>query len=321
MSKSANPAVVGTFVIGAILLCVAILIVFGGGRLFEETCSFVLYFEDSLSGLDVGAPVEFKGVKVGVVSDIRLVYDMQHGKLTLPVTIKVEPKRVTHIGEKKNLNITEGIAVLVNRGLRAQLEPQSFLTGKLKIILDDFPNTPVEWRCPTAEPYPEIPTVASPLTRVQKKLEELPLTEIALETQRSLHGLAELLDSGEARQAVVELKDALVDLRRLINHLDTRIEPLAMNVDSNLTAFGDTLTLLRRQTTDLNNRFNPLISNVTAVAENLNTIIGEGSPYRQETLRLIEDWRQTARSLRALADYLEQHPESIWQGKGKERGL
>ena len=80
MARKPNPALLGAFVVGAVILAVVGLVIFGGGKFFRSTQSWVAYFDESIKGLAVGAPVTFRGVKVGAVTDVKVVVDPKSGR-------------------------------------------------------------------------------------------------------------------------------------------------------------------------------------------------------------------------------------------------
>ena len=132
MARKANPALIGAFVLGAIALGVAGLVVFGGGKFFRQTQEWVAYFGDeSVKGLSIGSPVTFNGVKVGAVTDIKVVVDPKEMKIRTPVFFEMEAHRFTEAsgGEIKFRKGAPGVKIMIERGLRAQLETQSFVTG------------------------------------------------------------------------------------------------------------------------------------------------------------------------------------------------
>ena len=98
MAKEANKTVIGLFVVGAIVLLVVALVVFGGGKIFKETNRFVAFFEGSVKGLSVGAPVMFRGVRIGKVDDFQVYYDGKEDKFKIPVQLTLFPEKIHGIG-------------------------------------------------------------------------------------------------------------------------------------------------------------------------------------------------------------------------------
>jgi len=98
MSKPANKTVIGIFVVGAIALAVIAIVVLGSGKFFKQTLRAVCYFEGSVGGLNIGAPVVFKGVKIGSVADVILHFDRKDLIFTIPVYIEIDPSKMVATG-------------------------------------------------------------------------------------------------------------------------------------------------------------------------------------------------------------------------------
>lgn len=228
MSKKANKTLIGAFVVGAIVLLIMSLVVFGSGKFFRRTNKYVLFFEGSVKGLAVGAPVTFRGVKIGTVKDISLVYDPTTRFAFIPVIIETEPYRI------KDAPLTrerENVQYLIKTGLRAQLDIQSFLTGQLAVMLDFFPDKPARL-LGLIKQYPEIPTVPSPLGELQKNIGDIPFKDIAFNLQESMRSLNIALK--ESRETIVfdventlrEVSEAARAVRLLAEYLEQHPEAL-----------------------------------------------------------------------------------------------
>ncbi len=228
MSKKAHKTLVGAFVVGAVSLLTLGLIVFGSGKFFVKTNKYVLFFEGSVKGLVNGAPVTFKGVKIGVVKDIILVYDPNGRFAFIPVFIEIEPDRIKGAPLKRD---REKIQLLINNGLRAQLEIQSFLTGQLAVALDFYPDKPARL-LGLVKDYTEIPTIPSPLGELQKTIGDIPFKEIFADLQESMHSLQSTLK--EIRESTVfdfentlrEIMDTARAVRLLAEYLEQHPEAL-----------------------------------------------------------------------------------------------
>jgi len=228
MSKKVNKTLIGAFVVGAIILLILSLVVFGSGKFFRRTNKYVLFFEDSVKGLSVGAPVTFKGVKIGIVKDISLVYDPSTRFAFIPVIIETEPQRIKGAPLKRD---RENIQFLIKTGLRAQLEILSFLTGQLAVALDFFPDKPARILGLVKE-YPEIPTIPSPLGELQKNIGDIPLKKISVDLEESLRSLNIALK--ESRETIIfdientlrEVAEAARAVRLLAEYLEQHPEAL-----------------------------------------------------------------------------------------------
>ena len=175
MSKPVSKTLIGVFVVGALALAVAAVMVFGSGKFLAKTIPAVMYFEGSVKGLSVGAPVVFRGVRVGSVTNVELIFDPKKLTFLIPVYIEIDPSKVkTTAKVKGNL---EYLQPLVERGLRAQLESQSFVTGQLMINIDFFPDT-LPGLVGLDPRYAEIPTIASTLDQLSKDIQNLPWKDL-----------------------------------------------------------------------------------------------------------------------------------------------
>jgi paraquat-inducible protein B len=166
MSK-ANPAVIGGFVIGAIALVVIGLLVFGGANWFATRNKYVAYFPGSVKGLQVGAPVDFRGVSIGRVTDIKVLFNPKEVSARIPVVMEFDPTQIEVVGGERIMAGAEGANRLIDAGFRAQLQSQSLLTGLLFVNLDFLPKSPVRLMGGD-QPYPEVPTIPSEFEQLQQ---------------------------------------------------------------------------------------------------------------------------------------------------------
>ena len=178
--------------------------------------NFVLYFEESVRGLHVGAPVEFLGVRVGRVEDISIEYNPLARQVEVPVLVSFETQRIS--GITGDVNIEASMSEAVQRGLRARLQNSSLITGQLIVELvflpDDAPAT-----YGMVGPYPVLPTVPSAFTQIATrasgfldKVEALPLDELIAAATRLLRDADALLrvpGDGEVDEVTAkQLEDA-----------------------------------------------------------------------------------------------------------------
>src|SRR5574341_2443223 len=221
MAKKANPAVIGGFVLGAVLLAVSGLAILGEGKFFRATQRWVAYFDESTRGLAIGAPVTFRGVKVGSVTDIRVVVDREGQEVRIPVVFRIEADRITQSrGGGVQCAQDRAVAKLgFERGLRAQLELQSFVTGQLSINLDFHPGSPMKLAGGSA-PYPEFPTIPSTMAALGQSLNDLDLSKVAQDIRRTMEGLEHLVNSPEGKKILVSAVATLEGANKLVATAD-----------------------------------------------------------------------------------------------------
>ena len=319
---AARPAVVGAFVLGGLALAVAAILFFGGTRLFAPTTRAVIFFEGSVAGLDIGAPVTFRGVLVGSVQHVALHLSTD-GRARIPVTVELLPGQVLLEGEEVRRGT--GLERFVAAGLRAQLVMQSFVTGQLRIDLDFRPGTPATTVAADTSGLPQIPALPSDFERLRATLSEVPVQDLAQTAQRVLHSverlagkleaeLGPLLDSTRhgvdaatrtletTEQAVVRLQ---VDVSRTVLELDGLVAGARQQVDNRGTEVARVLGSVDR----LARRAEALLASVDGLA-------APRSPFRGDLEAAARDLAAGAASLRGFARAVERDPSALLRGGG-----
>jgi paraquat-inducible protein B len=313
VSRKANPTIVGLFVLGSLGLVVAALLVFGSGRLFKTTYEFVMYFDESVAGLDVGAPVEFRGVRVGTVTDIRLLSDTQDLSLRIPIHVQLEPERwvaVTPLEQTPE----EALRMHIDKGMKAQLQSQSLLTGKLKIVLDYVPDQPAVFRDQEGE-HLEIPTIPGKFEQLAKRLEELPLTQIVEDTHEAVRALAALLKSPGTSAMITNINYTLNSIESLALKLE-RLDVEAIASDTRQLLGGVNARVRSAETSQAIESLNTTLQESQKLALDLRRGMPE---MRLDLKEALDEFTRALRALRYAAEYIEQHPESLLRGKPEER--
>lgn len=264
--------------------------------------TFLLYFDDSVRGLQRGAPVEVRGMRVGTVTDVHLDFDFQARKFRIPVTIDLDPDDFAS-GEavKKYLSanqeqITGGrrpvLESLVAQGMRARLKTGSLLTGQLYVDLDLYPDVPPKTLV-YGGPYPEIPTLPSLTDELQKSamdimanLKKIPFEKIGQELLGTVQGANKLVNTPELQQSIRSLDGAMKQVQALAKTADTHVAAMA-------TSTEQSLAVVRR---------------VLSQAE-------PNGPMAVNLNKALEELAAAVRSIRDLSDYLDRHPEALLKGK------
>ncbi len=267
-------------------------------RTYTQKMHYILHFDESIRGLTVGAPVEFRGIKIGQVVDIKSEFDMEKTSPRITVLIETEPQRWKVTGTALSRTADDAkknISKLVAKGLRAQLKTGSLLTGQLFVDIDfhpDAPNAQVKY----GEKFPELPTIPAPLqintARVNdllRKLETVPIEQIGKDLGDTLQNVKRLTGSKELLEAVQALNQTLQHARQLVQNLDSNVAP----------QIGSTLDQVQKT----------LVS--------VEGTLGKNSPLQHEMRQAFKELSAAARSIRILADYLERHPNALIYGKGK----
>ncbi len=329
MSKQANKKAIGAFVVVALALSVVAIVVFGSGKFFAETFKLVAFFQGSVKGLRVGAPVVFRGVKIGEVTKM-MIYS-HRGDLTyeIPVILEIDRGNFQSIGTAIK-DEEQQTQELIKKGLRAQLQMQSIVTGQLMINIDFYPNSPVHLvgtdQIAIAKGLEEVPTIQAPLQKLEKTLEEVPLGEIVKSANNSLKAIEALVTSEELSQSLHYFKQTAKDMRDLARHVDEKIDPLAAELDQTLK---DAQTLLRKVNSHVDplavsiqntaDAARPAVNEVERAFANIADLTAKGSEERKQLERTLREFQAAARSIKLWAEYLERHPEALIRGKGKSK--
>ena len=334
MNKKMSPPVIGAFVLGAVALIVIAILVFGSGRLFRQTKDFVLYFDNSVNGLRIGAPVKIKGVEIGSVKDIRLQLE-KNKELKIPVIIEIDLEKFSSRGA------TQAVATAVDRealnkaiadrGLRGQLEMESLVTGLLFISLDFFPGTPFDLVQSTKGDYkyPEIPTLPTTLeqakgaaTRIMNKIEEIDFKGLIASLDETVNGIKRTVNSPELeatirslRQTVPKIDEAVLSMRDLAVTLNNNSKSLAANLEQTST---DTRASLK-QADEALRQATATMKSAEAAVTNIETLTDLDSPVNYELVKGLREVSAAARSLRSLTSYLERNPRALIFGKPESK--
>jgi paraquat-inducible protein B len=230
MSKKANKTAIGAFVVGAAALCIIAVLVFGSGALFKKSEKYVLFFDGSVNGLSIGAPVVFKGVKLGTVSEIILLYDQKTKGTLIAIIADLELSIVKGDPTGPEKLEYQNYKELVERGLRARLESQSFVTGQLMLSFDFYPDKPVMLRG-LYRKYPELPTI--PITpSILAVMGEVPIKEIGENIRRITAAIDKLFSSGEVQDDFFIFKKMLQEITRTARSIRMLAELLEQHPES-----------------------------------------------------------------------------------------
>ena len=289
--KKASPKAVGGFVIGAVLLAVVAVIVFGSGRIFQEREKYVAFFTGSLQGLRVGAPVQFRGVQIGIVSEIFVQFDSTKLDFVIPVILETNPDAVEEIGEDR-LERDQSLEVLIEKGLRAQLAVQSFVTGQQTVQLFMRPDTPVEL-VETDLPYEQVPTIPSAFAQVERSIGEV------------LEDVSQIL--GQLNDFVTENKTEIEE--GLLSIADTAVDAKATMADlrkaaADVASITATIRDNRDEVSGLVNNTNETLLSFKSFAERAEAVVAENQEGLSEAIsglrqaeRQISDLLETADAL------------------------
>jgi paraquat-inducible protein B len=326
MDPRAHPASIGLFVIGAIVLTIVGVTVLAGRAWFTERETFISFFRESVSGLEVGSPVKFKGVPVGTVQEILIRIDAEDQSYTVPVRYTVDLSRLLEAGgDYVRLDRSDVLRDHINVGLRAQLQLESFVTGQLFLELSyvEEPDPPevIAGRFR----YPQIPTQPSlfanieqqagglitgmhqVIRRTNRMLDELDVAEIGQSLIGAARAVEALAGAPEIRTAMrqvpgvtQQMNVTMAEFQQLATRLGAAVDPIQLQVEGAGTEFAETMQSLRQ---------------AIAAAQGYMTA-DAGVGYQLE--EALESLARAADAVRALALSLERNPTMFIRGRAQE---
>ena len=306
MKKRVSPTLIGAFVLGALALVVGGIVALGSMAFFSTVYRYVLYFEDSVDGLVLGAPVKFKGVQIGTVEQILLVPGDEVLKPRIAVVIGLDETRIRNLSGRA-VRFSDGeVSQAIKNGLRGTLASQSLLTGLLFVSLNYDTDAPPPRELPDTLGFQQIPTVPSRVEQVAqtaneifKKLQSLDWQGLFDSIHETMDGLRNLVADRQTQDVTRQLNETLESVRKLANSVDARVEPLAKNVDELSRNMKESLAKIDRVTGELGN------------------LLQHDSPFTYDVSRTLRELESAARSIRELANSLDQNPNQVIFGRGQ----
>lgn len=318
MGKKVNPAIVGAFVLAALGLIVASVILFGSRTLFRKTQIYVVYFNSSVNGLRAGAAVKFRGVEIGSVQKVLLSLGGSAREavetetpVRIPVLIELDPEKIlSRGGGGVDLNDPERMKEAIQRGLRAQLLSESFVTGVLYIDLDFHPTRP-PYTLTQNSPYMEIPTMPTPLERVQtsvtrllEQMDQINFADMVSSITKAANSIDKFASSPKLEatlasldKAAQSLDSAAVGIRRASDSVNSEVKPISKDLH------------------DTANDTRAMLDQAKSTLQTVQVTLEPGSPFTYQLDETLSETAAAARSVKELADYLERNPSSLVRGK------
>lgn len=323
MPRRFDPKLVGAFVLSAIALGLAAAITLGAGQFLQHRVRFVVVFSEDLAGLEVDAPVKFRGVPVGRVSSIHLSMGSATEPLRalrMPVVIELNQTRFREIGGEIDLADQRAVRTLVEHGLRARLGLESFLSNRRYVALDILPAPPAT-PSPIPLPYPEIPVYAEPgwaalqadVSKLLTKLHTLDLEGLVGDLRRAASSFDRAAGRVDAAAGTVGAAAAgLPGTLRAANAAIASVESAAHAIEGGvgpLTADARAAVVQLRGT----------LGTAETALRHLDGLVDPASPLAWQLGKTLGELQAASRSLRHLAEGLDRDPSALVRGRAEER--
>lgn len=316
MTESRKPFFIGAFLLGGIALLAAGLLLLSRDSLLARPIEYVVYFTGALDGLDVGADVTYRGVKVGSVQQINLSYDPKLNDVVMPVTIRINTESARH--RKDGGGFDRAIERLVERGLRAQLQTPSFLTGKAIVAFDFFTGQDGYIRDPHIIDLPAIPTVPSRIDQVAdvlrdlvEGLKEMPLKETLDTANKTLLAFERLASAPATQAGIQSLSASLANFEKISQQLQQRLPAMLDNMHTGSVELKEAFSDVRAAAQSARDA----LQQMDGMVSDGRRTLGPQSELQYELLQSLQDLGQASKALQRTAESLEQQPQSIIFGK------
>lgn len=264
-------------------------------RQFNYTLFYVMHFNGSLRGLHPGAPIEYHGIKVGEVRDIKVEMDPDTYEVDIPVLAAFQPERFS-LSESAVGHPQEALEALVSRGLRAQLKPGNLITGQMYIDLDIYPDAAPAVIAENGR-YPVFPTVEAALDTITRsvtdlaaKVDQMPLLEITQNLNETVKGLKKIANAPESASAIKNLDKALASVNTLATTANQHADPMMKELLESLENLSTTLNTVERT-------------------------IAEDSSLYHDVSKMVTELSEAARSIKDFTDFLQRRPDALIFGK------
>ena len=333
-TKAAGPAWrVGSFTVAGLALLVLGLL-WVGGRWWEPVERAEMRFQSSVWGLQVGAPVVLRGVRVGRVTAVSLAPSAPR-QVVIPVQAEFDSKLLSGLLGESGAHTGPALPTLVSQGLVARLATQSLLTGLLYVDLDVDPAR----AHPGAATNPAtttIPTEPTRLQTLQAQLEGVDLGQLGRDLTQAVAAMRRLLAEPGAEGALARTAQAAGAVERAARRIERDTPVLVRSatetLDHTRTAVSDVVPAMQQaadqvaraaaELQGLASAGHPVAADLRRAAQELaraavrvGDVAADGSPLRAQTEQTLQDISRAARSMAELAELLQQHPESIWRGR------
>lgn len=311
MSKKANPTVIGLFVLIGVALLAAGLLLFSSSRLFTPTVKCIIYFDSTLSGLEEGAPVKFRGVTIGSVSEVMIRYNQATNDPAMPVIIELQQDLIRkRIVGSTAFHSLKDVDEVVRRGVRAKLETESFVTGVLYVELEGQESPPPAVYHQVIHKYEEIPSVPTEVQKLMMNLAKIDLSDL----QKKLSALADRADSVLAGINITAINGDVTNLLVSANRVVTT--PDVTNVFSTLNATLNLYSALGRNlNTNTLAELGRTLTQTRGGMQNFRDMLAADSTLRSQLNVLLDQLTDASQSISALADYLHNHPNALITGR------
>lgn len=306
MDTNKKALLIGTFIVLITTIFVILVGVIGSGSFITNKVKYIMYFDESVKGLRKGAKVAFKGVTVGEVVEINIVLYQDTFVAANQVLVQIDRNRLKSYDDKLfdfGYGVKKMSQKLIDKGLKAQLQMESIVTGVLMINLDFYENIPIKLVDKNKD-YIEIPTTPSGVSQIMQALNKFPADDLISKISKILDNLDGLTSDRKIASIIKNLDATIMNLEKasdgiskVFNKVDGEIVPIMKNLDDMIKEAKETFTELKD------------------VTHNLDDMSSDDSKFRYDLEKTMEALKRASKSVETLTDYLNRNPNAVIYGK------
>ena len=321
MSKKTHTTTIGLFIVTGLTLGVTGLLLFSSSKLFTKTRDVIVYFDESLNGLNEGAPVKFRGVTVGSVKRVMVRFNQATNDYAMPVILEFQEKLFRErLDEPVEIFSEHSLEERIQLGLRASLQTESLVTGVLYVDIRPNPKAPPPVFHQLKKVYPELPTEPTQIQKLFNNLATLDIKSI----EKNLNTLLTKLDTTVDALHMADINQSITNMLRSVDRLVN-----SPDITNGLAALRPTLDQYRELGAKVTSKIDPLSESITnslaqadralaqlrGAGENLKSMLAPDSPVRNDLDQALEQLAGAAQSISSLVDFLRQHPNALITGR------
>jgi paraquat-inducible protein B len=316
-SSGSSPRLIGVFALGALAIALAGVIALSSGNFFTKNRVYVIFFPNAVGGLKDGAPVTFRQVPVGRVRDVELVFTGANIQETrIMAIIEIPRGRIRNVAGSaltSQLSDAELARRLIEGGMRAAVRSTSPIAGQRSVDLDFHPEIAPRFARIDSR-YPELPTAPTGFELLNERIEatlqkvsDVPIDEVLVQLQVTLGSVQKLLDAGHVEAALGSLRVTLDTANKALARSDQTLGTVdAMATDMRTTLAGVDTTMKSVQGT---------LAQLERTLATVDRNVDRSGEVQHSAALALEETNELLKSLRVLAETLQQHPEALVRGK------
>jgi paraquat-inducible protein B len=331
MSRKVSPFAIGVFVVVALTIFLGAFLFLFRGNFSHNGMAFVLYFNSSLNGLDVGSPVKFKGVRIGSVRKIEVAYDAESSSVLTPVIVEIDTTIFSPSAQiLSKVDRNKFYQSQVTSGLAAKLSMESFVTGKLFVELDYYRPNKVRFYVKNKTNFSQIPTVASEIEKfisgadnIIKQFSKVDLKTISKRLVSILSNVDDQLQGSNLREVIHNLSNAAMSVQNFFNSdkmqgLIERFSTAMVDVRAFLGALSQAVERFEGSVGMVMVDIGQASRKFSDTCEHVSELIGPHSDFRENAKECLRQATKMLRLLRCFLDLLNRTPNALFAGVNYE---